>query len=383
VKPSVRASFVGISALVALLALAPGAALANTPADQAGLKVDWHLAPSSGLGKTEQFPASAYAKGAYVVSDVTFEGGRILVSTDGLNWSVAWRGNNPPSFIVPGGPGFVAWSSGILLSNGGHKWTRANQGVPSRLLNSNFPHLGSVGGTVVAFPDSGHGYWSVDGLNWHAIANGSGPEGPITVAGDGMHLWAMTGGWDFNSGTGTPVQVWVTSNGKSWAKSAELPNSHHVSGLTAAFGPNGGVAIGGTRSWFSADDVHWHLATNTPTRTVKGRDFVDAVVADVSGFIATAHRDPPGCVLDPTQRRALTWTSVDGKIWREMPERGWLGKEIDQLFITGRTLLGVGIIWMDDPGSGAVWRAQLPTIASDNAPPPGPLPNPGPQGCGP
>ena len=176
----------------------------------------------------------------------------------------------------------------------------------------------------------------------------------------------------------------MTADGKTWTKSAQLPNSHRAEGLTAAFGPLGGVVIGAAKAWFSADDVHWHLAKNTPTLTRRGRDDVDAVVADVSGFIVAAHRDPPGCVLDPTQRRALTFTSVDGQVWRTKSTKGWLGQEIDQLFVSGRTLFGVGIDWSNEASSaGMVWRAQLPVVATDNAPPPGPIAKPGPEGCGP
>ena len=378
-KPSVRASFVAISGLLLLLMLAPGAAAANTATDKTGLKIDWHQANSTGLGRPEGFPAAAYAKGTYVVSAWGNVGGRIWASSDARNWSVAWRGDTPPSYVVPGGPGFVAWKSGILLSKNGRTWNSANQGVPQRLLNSDFPQLGSVAGVVVAFPDSGHGFWSGDGHTWHALA--SGPKQPVTLAGDGTRLWALTGGSNFDNSTTSPVQVWVTSDGKNWTNSAQLPNSHRAASLVAAFGPLGGVVIAGARSWYSADDVHWHLATNTPTRTNKGRDYVDAVVADAAGFIVTAHRDPPGCVIDPAQRLALTWTSVDGKIWRQMSTQGWLGREIDQLFISDRTLFGVGINWSNDTPSGVVWRAQLPTVATDTAPPPPPVSKPGRTGC--
>lgn len=381
-KPAVRASFVAISALVVLLVLMPGAASAAAVMHQSGLKVDWHRAQVTGLGRPQEpLSAGAYANGTYVVSSWATVGGRIWASTDGINWSLAWRGQNPPFYIVPGGPGFVAWSSGLLLSKNGHKWTSANAGVPQRLLKSPFTQLGSVAGVVVAFPGSGHGYWSADGLNWNAIAPGSGPDGPMTMAGDGTRLWALTGGWDYRTGTGRPVEVWVTEDGRTWTKSAQLPNSHRVSGLSAAFGPRGGVVIAGAKAWFSADDVHWHVATNTPTLTKQGRDSVNAVVADASGFIVTAEREQPGCVINPAQGHSLTWTSVDGDIWRNLSGKGVLGREIDELFISGRTLLGVGIDWSHDQPSGAVWRAQLPNVASDNAPPPIPLPKPGREGC--
>ena len=229
-KPSVRASFVVTSAVAVLLLLSSGTASATSVAVQSGLKIDWHQANSSGLGRPEGFPAGAYSNGTYVVSSWANQGGRIWASTDALNWSVVWSGDSPPFYIVPGGPGFVAWSSaGILLSNNGHKWVSANQGVPKRLLNSDFTQLGGVAGTVVAFPDSGHGYWSADGHSWQAIAQGSGPQSPISLAGDGTHLWALTGGWDFNSQTGKPIEVWETDDGHDWTITSQLPNSHRVS----------------------------------------------------------------------------------------------------------------------------------------------------------
>ncbi len=379
-KPSMRASLVAFSAVVLLLLLVPGAAAAQTAAQQTGLKIHWHEAQSTGLGKPEAFPAGAYANGTFVVSSWANEGGRIWASSNGLDWNVVWSGDSPPSYIVPGGPGFVAWSSGILLSHSGHSWTQANAGVPAKLMNSDFPELGSTGSVVVAFPDSGHGYWSADGHNWNAISGG--PTRPVTMASDGTSLWALTGGRNFNGGGDTPVQVWMTSDGQHWANTAQLPNSKRVAFLSAAFGPLGGVVIAGAKSWYSHDAVHWHVATNTPTLTAQGRVWVDAVVADTSGFIVAAHRDPPGCVVDPAQRVALTWASVDGSIWRKMSTAGWLGREIDQLFVSGRTLFGVGIHWSgNDVPAGVVWTAQLPNVASDTAPPPAPITPPGRQGC--
>ena len=115
--------------------------------------------------------------------------------------------------------------------------------------------------------------------------------------------------------------------------------------------------------------------------TDKGRDSVSAVAADAAGYIVTTERDQPGCVVDPAQSRVLTWTSVDGHVWREMPEQGGLGREIDQLFVSGRTLIGVGVDWLDSSSSGIVWHAPLPNVASDNAPPPSPIDKPGRQGC--
>jgi len=381
VKPPVRASFVGSGVLALLLLLAPGTAAAQSKALQTGLKIHWTEADSSGLGKPDFFPASAHAKGTFLISAVPEgPGGRIWESSDGIHWTLAWSGDLAPSFIVPAGPGFVAWSDGILLSNTGRNWTRDDGGVPSKLLTSDFPQLGSAGGVVAAFPDTGHGYWSANGHDWNSISGG--PQSPKTLASDGTNLWALTGGSSFFNVPDSPVQVWMTTDGQHWTNTAQLRNSRRVSFLSAAFGPLGGVVIAGTKSWFSSDGVHWHVATNAPTVTQNGRDFVDAVVADQSGFIVAAHHDPPGCVVDPAQRVAHTWTSVDGDVWRKMSSKGWTGREIDQLFIDGRTLIGVGINWsLNDVPDGVVWTAPLPVVASDTAPPPAPIDPPGHRGC--
>jgi hypothetical protein len=381
VKPTLKASVVTFATFVFVLLLVPGAAAATPTAQHSGLRINWQQQSSTGLGKPDGMPAGAYAKGNYVVStEADNIGGRIWVSSNGIDWTLAWSGNETPGDIVPGGPGFVGWASGILLSDNGHSWTHANAGVPAKLLNSDFPQLGSAGGVVVAFPDSGHGYWSSDGHTWTSISGG--PQDPITLAGDGTNLWALTGGRDFDNGTTSPVLLWVTADGQHWTQSAQLPNSRRTSGLRAAFGPLGGVVIAGAKSWYSKDDVHWHVATNTPTLTQKGRVFVQAAIGDAAGFIVTAEQYPPGCVIDPAQERALTWTSVDGSVWRKMSATGWTGREIDQLFITGRTLFGIGIDWSsNDVPAGVVWTAPLPNVASDTAPPPPPPPAPGRQGC--
>jgi hypothetical protein len=384
VKPTVRASFVAVFSVALLLILMPTAVAARTAAVQSGLKVEWHRVQTTGLGVPYIFTSLAYAKGTYVAADSAYnQGARIWFSSDARNWQLAWRGHVVPYDIVPGGPGFVAWSEGVLLSNNGRNWTHVTDGVPQRLLDSDFTRLANVGDAVVAFPDSGHSYWSTDGRNWNGIGPGAGPQGPIALAGDGAHLWALTGGRNFEGGVDQPVDVWVTDDGQHWTQSGQLPRSRRVSEVTAAFGPRGGVVIAGAKAWFAADNVHWHVAANTPTITSKGRDFIDAAVGDDAGFIVVAHRDPPGCAIDPAQRRALTFTSVDGKVWREMSEKGWKGREIDQLLINGRTLIGVGIDWRNDLPSADVWNAQLPALATDNAPPPPPPDNPGPGGCGP
>jgi hypothetical protein len=60
-----------------------------------------------------------------------------------------------------------------------------------------------------------------------------------------------------------------------------------------------------------------------------------------------------------------------------------MAREIDQLFVSGRTLIGVGINWSigEEQPAGMVWTAPLPIVASDTAPPPAPIAPPGNQGC--
>ena len=80
----------------------------------------------------------------------------------------------------------------------------------------------------------------------------------------------------------------------------------------------------------------------------------------------------------------MTWTSVDGVLWRQMPRKGWKGHEVQVVGQSGSTLVGFGVDWAFDYGDGgSLWIAGLPGPPQDLAPAPSPTPKPTPAaGCG-
>ena len=98
--------------------------------------------------------------------------------------------------------------------------------MPQHLSQSDFTRLANVGDAVVAFPDSGHSYWSTDGRNWNGIPPGAGPQGPIALAGDGAHLWALTGGRD-----AVPVTAKLAKNALSHLTAAGIARAQEKHSL--------------------------------------------------------------------------------------------------------------------------------------------------------
>lgn len=93
-----------------------------------------------------------------------------------------------------------------------------------------------------------------------------------------------------------------------------------------------------------------------------------------------------GCVIVETDDVGVTWTSVDGLLWREMPEEGWKAREVQVVSQNGGTLIGLGVDYKrfdTDKNSGLAWTFGLPSSASDQGSPPPPTPEPTPdEGCG-
>ena len=109
--------------------------------------------------------------------------------------------------------------------------------------------------------------------------------------------------------------------------------------------------------WFSSDGDAWHRSTKPP-------QVVGDVAADDAGFVAVGPDNPAVCcVINEQEDLGVTSASLDGDVWREMPRRGWRGREVEVLAIDGRTLVGVGADY-HDPGDAndyaAVWTAPLP-----------------------
>ena len=214
------------------------------------------------------------------------------------------------------------------------QWPQLDAGQRGRACQAaqlRLPQLGSVGGVVVAFLDSATAFG-------RAMARPGTPSPaarlqPVTLAGDGTGLWALTGGRNFNGGADSPVQVWVTSDGAHWTNSAQLPNSQPR--LRTSQPPSGrpvasssAVRSRGIRRTKSTGT--WR--TNTPTLTQKGRvsSTLQSAMCRVSSFRPVAY--PPGCVFDPAQSAALPGRRLTARSGGGCPRQdGWAARSISCL----------------------------------------------------
>jgi hypothetical protein len=361
-----------------------------------GLIVDWKEASDPGFGYIYDFTALASANGLLVA--VGEDGEEfdpvIWTSSDGRHWQTAdfadAHDGAQVNDVVAGGPGFVAvggqymddaFSGVVWVSSDGQSWQRVDADA---FVGQGLDRVASVGGNLVAFSTQGGGVvTSSDGMSWTtssdpgaiAVANGL-----LGLASDGSTLWAFTG-----SGK---IDVWRTTDGLTWTQTTTIPGSQGTEQAAAGVGSNGMVLVALSyhhdspvwTTWFSTDGVAWQTANQSPT------DITD-ILADPAGFVAVGHYNTgAGCALDETDDVGVTWTSVDGITWRQMPEKGWHAREVQVVTSVDRTLIGLGAdynVYYDSGDSGLEWTAQLPDLVDDQAPPPSPTPQATPaQGCG-
>jgi hypothetical protein len=383
-------------------ATAPPFVTPGIPTGNDGLIVDWQEQPA-GLGAVLGVTAAASANGRVVIiGDATEDFlPAIWTSADGTTWQL---GDFPDAAsntmgltgLTAGGPGFVAFGYDYdsdaaisYASTDGVSWQR---GDDADLDGQSIYLVGAAGSNVVAFADSGSVFTSTDGLTWTPALDASASD-----VGDGLLDVASYGGalWAFSTSTApsevlAPLDVWRTDDGVAWARLGTVQDSGGALDARAAAGPNGLVVLAeidrentfAWMGWQSTDGTTWQAAINSPTE-------ITDILADDLGYIAVGHQiGAGGCAVDETENIGVTWTSLDGLVWRQMPNEGWLGREVEVLGVTGRTLVGVGIDWnqlySEVVGeSGLVWTSALPSEAHDDAPPPEPTPVPTPPGdCG-
>jgi hypothetical protein len=189
------------------------------------------------------------------------------------------------------------------------------------------------------------------------------------------------------------VEVWQTTSDTAWkkiawARVAELPSSRDVRIGLVARGARGWVATGQTEQgvavWTSSNGTRWQRTTDTSA-------FKDASVSYVialdAGFVAVGFSgEEPGTTCGTGEPLVgHTWTSTDGRTWREMPhEKQFDNAMLLALYARNDTLFTVGGYWNSGNSDGpAVWTAKLPATAANasraasyRAPAP-------PGGCGP
>jgi hypothetical protein len=375
----------------------------GVPTGNEGLIVDWREVADPGLGVVIGVKGAASSNGRVVVIGSSTQDylPAIWTSGEGTTWQLADfpdAANNALTMtgLTSGGPGFVAlgtdFESGAgvaYASTDGMSWQRAND---TDLDGQGVYLMGAAGQRVVAFADSGAVFTSTDGLSWDPALDATAAEvgdGLLEVADYGGSLWAFSEATSANEDEFPPVDVWRTDDGVAWVRLGTVPESQGTFDARAAVGPRGMVLLLAVApsddvfawvAWQSVDGTSWQRATYSPTE-------ITDILADDGGFIAVGHNYPAdGCAVDETENVGVTWTSVDGLKWRQMPaEEGWLGRWAEVLGLTGRTLVGVGIDWnlvYSDPNgdSGVAWTADLPAATQDDAPPPEPAPEPTPSG---
>ena len=369
-----------------------------------GLVVHWKPAANSGVGAASDFEEVASRDGVLVAVG---RGGEnddpyIWTSSDGSTWSVATWTANPEeniwfSAVTATHSGFVVVGTDSQAPNGvaylstdGTNWERVDSDAfIGRYLDrvstsgSNYVVFTEAAGgqeaSVITSADGGHSWQVADTPSASHVASGL-----LDVTQDGTSIWALAG--EMTGTSRASLELWRSNDGTTWELVGDIRGTDDAERAWLAQGPGGFSVIASryhhnTSIWSafqSADGVSWQPAAQNPT------DVTD-LVATYAGFVAAGHYNlGQGCALDETQDVGVTWTSVDGIIWRQMSEKGWKGREIQVVGLSGQTLAGLGVDLTQDFGQGgSLWTAGLPKPPQDLAPSPSPTPAPTPiAGCG-
>lgn len=346
-----------------------------------------------------EFTGTAAADGRIVAVGWAEDSAGIWTSADGRKWERAvFHGASSLTLlaaVVAGGPGFVAvgWeypTGFVAISADGQTWERVDDAM---FADQDLNRIGAVDGRLVVFSggDGAGVFTSSDGRVWQQSDDTTAQDvadGLVALTGDGSTLWAFSRDGNEPRQNRQLIEVWRSNDGMTWTQVGQIEGSGGTQLARAASGESGVVLVANVNqrgtypwlTWYSADGVTWQAAGNSPTN-------IDDVLAGQAGFVAVGHYNTgQGCALIETDDVGVTWTSVDGLTWRQMPEQGWNGREVQVMARNGRTLIGLGMDWnrfYNDESGGAVWTTALPGAAVDDAPPPGPTvePTPGP-GCG-
>lgn len=177
------------------------------------------------------------------------------------------------------------------------------------------------------------------------------------LAGDGTELLAFVRLGDPDDAP-TGMEVWWTTDGRTWQRTARLPQSAgaqvtdavHGNGtwFAGVHGTEGGRSVG----WVSPDGITW-TRTRVPTAMLELGD----MIGYRRGFIATGwYGDEPGATCGSgAPFVGGTWTSADGRTWHELPRTR--GVAMTALVVRGDRLVGLGIT---DRWKARRWSGRLP-----------------------
>ena len=321
---------------------------------------------------------------------------RLVVSTDGRNWTLVPEGQHPELSTTNdfGLPSVVGTDRGFLLmqlqefwiSEDGNDWRRLASPATDPDLSQSQMRAATAGGPGLVAVGGDKAWYSVDGSDWslaevppvpaEILAR---PESEryvemigVTTAGNDLVAWGL-GEVPLADNSDEHLVVpllWVSSDGRTWTDVAD-PLMDTVTAVTG--GPRGFVAVGqvGTEpaGWFSADGQAWQRIAGDPfdSRWPKGPDGLrinnDAGDIPIELTLASAAAGSAGylvvggdglCVGEGFcgSNEAVIWTSADGRSWSRIPN----DDRFSDGFATAATAWGsrfvVGGVHTDEP---AIW----------------------------
>ena len=321
-------------------------------------------------------------RGNYVLTgaegyiDSGYDRPAVWLSGDGTTWRRAAIDAEPLTvgFGAPivVGDRILSWSDGsIWTSDSGDLWQREDN---ASLDGGMVLTLVGAGGNAVAFGratsawDSLPKAWiSADGIDWTPLEGDDIAHigrGFVDAYTDGPVAYAFVAANEqiYDQRKIDAIEVWRSTDGSNWANLGQLEGSHGISLIDGVATNDDGVVVVSMYeriTWYSHDGHTWKQADQPPLRGISPE--VVAVAATDQAFVMTSGRYPRSGtgIFNEDNVTGLTWTSPDGNTWTEQQDSGWDGLEIDLMFTTGSTLVGVGREFTDVP-SGAIWAAPFP-----------------------
>jgi hypothetical protein len=355
----------------------------SPPGPSGTLLISWDaLAPANGLDDLAVIWGQANSATRFVLVGVAagdhlgqyHEEPAIWWSTDARQWHKATLPletvNSGEGIwdVAAGGPGFVAATNGGLIwSVDGETWLKA--AAPDLGWGGRVSAIGVATGGLIAygrneFDNTVAALQSADGKTWTTSARVGNVLGQADVT-----FVSTAGSVTVFRRESSVTEVWRVVAPDDWTRLATVKDYLY----SPSFGPLGWLAFGEKGVWLSADGRDWTRGSGTQPLGSVG---TSAVLE--TGYVAATTTPGPGCDFVGHDVGGQTWTSVDGRDWRQMPQ-AWQGRWVDAFFIVDRLLVGIGPAWgpdIDNPANrGAVWTADLPVSAPLAGPLPTPLPS--------
>ena len=175
--------------------------------------------------------------------------------------------------------------------------------------------------------------------------------------------------------TQAPGGSWRSTDGVSWTRTGDIPDTEgviptYLARIGGGYAALGQTELGDTGAWRSVGGLTWE---RLPDPGAFGGAPVDAIVGTSSGYLAIGTRGTdPGLTdeePDEEQFQTVLWSSTDGGTWTELPaDSALLDAAIDHVMERGGGLLALGTAYEDGEaeeaaGVRAVWTAAVARAA--------------------